>query len=60
MSHQPATCGYYDVAYGPVAKVWSSERKSAVWADYDQISFHTQAAQDMVNDRRACRMEIVG
>jgi hypothetical protein len=59
MPHDPATGGYYDVAYGPVAKVWSVDRKSAVWADYDQISFHTQAAQDILNDRRICTREIV-
>jgi hypothetical protein len=59
MPHDPATGGYYDVAYGPVAKVWSIDRKSAVWADYDQISFHTRAAQDILNERRICTREIL-
>jgi len=60
LPHDAATGSFYDVAYGPVAKIWSGYPKSAVWADYDQISFHTQAAQDMLNDRRVCTMEILG
>jgi Protein of unknown function (DUF3990) len=57
--HRPATGDFYDVAFGPVAKVWFGNPNSAVWADYDQISFHTLAARDMLNNRSLCTLEIV-
>jgi Protein of unknown function (DUF3990) len=56
--HRPATQDFYDVAYGPVAKVWFGNPNSAIWADYDQISFHTKTAQDMLNNKRVCALEI--
>ena len=59
LPHRPITEDFYDVAFGPVAKIWFGTSNSAVWADYDQISFHTQAAQDMLNDERACTLEVM-
>jgi hypothetical protein len=44
LPHHPETGTFYDVVYGPVAKYWAGYPRSAVWADYDQISFHTRAA----------------
>ena len=59
LSHQPATGSFYDVVYGPVAKTWAGSRSSSTWADYDQISFHTRIAQDMLNDRSLCALEVL-
>jgi len=56
--HRPGTGDFYAVAYGPVAKIWFGDPNSATWADYDQISFHTQTAQDMLNNRGFCALEV--
>lgn len=37
----------YDMVCGPVAAVWG--RRPQVWLSYDQFSFHTQAAVDILN-----------
>jgi len=58
LPHRPATNDFYDVAFGPVSKVWFGS-SNAVWADYDQISFHTQAAQDMLNNESICTLEVM-
>lgn len=49
---------YYDVAYGPVVKGYWKAAKRQVWEDYDQVSFHTQTAQDMLNNKEACTVEV--
>lgn len=59
LPHRPETGDFYDIAYGPVAKVWFGVSNSATFAGYDQISFHTKAAQDMLNDRSACALELL-
>jgi len=56
-SHDPTTGSFYDVAYGPVATRWLGSDDSAVWAGYDQVSFHTRDAQDMLNDESQCTMQ---
>jgi len=55
--HRPETADFYDVAYGPVAKAWWGASNSMTWAEYDQISFHTRTAQDMLNDSSICALE---
>lgn len=40
--------GWYDVVIGPVAAFW---RQRLVIYDADQVSFHTQRAADLLNDR---------
>lgn len=57
LPHRPLTSDYYDVAYGPIAKVWVGARNVAAWDDFDQISFHTRAAQDMLNNKGMCTLE---
>jgi hypothetical protein len=59
LSHRPTTDDFYDVAFGPVSKVWFGSSNSAVWADYDQISFHTRAAQDMLNNKSISTLEVI-
>jgi len=59
LPHRPQTSDFYDVAYGPVAKVWLGSSNSMTWADYDQISFHTPSAQSMLNDRSHCALELL-
>lgn len=49
--------GYYDVAYGPVARLWQNHPRSAILEGHDQISFHTAAARDMLNGRDVCTVE---
>jgi len=49
----------YDVVYGPVAKFWGGPRKSVVHRDYDQISFHGDAAQRVLRDSDQCKVEII-
>jgi len=59
LPHRPRTGDFYDVAYGPVAKIWDDSANSATWDDYDQIGFHTRLAQDMLNDRDVCTLEVM-
>ncbi|MGA2738590.1 MAG: DUF3990 domain-containing protein [Bryobacteraceae bacterium] len=42
----PPAPSYYDVVYGPVAAFWNQRM---VVADADQISFHTMAAEAVLN-----------
>ena len=44
--HIPLGNRYYDVVYGPVAKNWV---KRLAHDGYDQVSFHTKEAQDLLN-----------
>ena len=39
--------GCYDVVFGPVAKAWYTRR--AILAGMDQVSFHTTAAETVLN-----------
>jgi hypothetical protein len=57
MPHIPQTRGYYDIAYGPVAKAWFGPRNSRLAPGYDQVSFHTPRAQQMLNDM--CQVEVL-
>jgi hypothetical protein len=50
---------YYDVAYGPVVKGYWKVAEYRVWEDYDQVSFHTPAAQDMLNNKEVCTVEVI-
>jgi len=45
---------YYDVVYGPVSAAWNQR---LIFADADQISFHTKAAEKVLN--RAARRRII-
>jgi len=58
-AHMPPTGRKYDVAYGPVAKAWKGPTDSKLWEGYDQISFHTPEAIDILNDENICTLEIV-
>ena len=58
-AHMPPTGRKYDVAYGPVAKAWKGPTDSKLWEGYDQISFHTPEAIDILNDKSICTLEIV-
>jgi hypothetical protein len=49
----------YDVVYGPVARFWGGPRKSVVHRNYDQISFHGEAAQRVLRDSSKCKVEVV-
>lgn len=49
----------YDVVYGPVARFWGGPRKSVVHRDYDQISFHGEAAQRVLRDSDQCKVGII-
>jgi len=46
------TAGYYDIAAGPVLGDW---KKQSVIRDSDQVSFHTDAAVDVLNQLPANR-----
>jgi hypothetical protein len=43
----PSGHSFYDVVYGPVAAFWNQRM---IIADADQISFHTTAAESMLNN----------
>jgi len=49
----------YDVVYGPVARFWGGPRTSVVHRNYDQISFHGEAAQRVLRDSDQCKVEII-
>jgi len=51
---RPSPQTYYDVVYGPVSKFW---RQSMIFADKDHISFHTPAAEEMLNLSRKLLIE---
>jgi Protein of unknown function (DUF3990) len=46
------TAGYYDIVAGPVPGDWN---KQSVIPDSDQVSFHTDAAVDVLNQLPAIR-----
>jgi Protein of unknown function (DUF3990) len=43
---RPSARGYYDIVYGPVAAFWNQRM---IIANADQISFHTSAAEAVLN-----------
>ncbi|HEX8830663.1 MAG TPA: DUF3990 domain-containing protein [Longimicrobium sp.] len=45
-NHARAATPYYDVVFGPLAASW---QQRAIIQDADQVSFHTQAAETVVN-----------
>jgi hypothetical protein len=45
--HARPVSGWYDVVYGPVAAFWN--QRMAI-GDADQISFHTAAAETLLNN----------
>ena len=45
-NHKRVPAGYFDVVYGPVAAFWNQRM---IIADADQISFHTAAAEKILN-----------
>jgi len=49
----------YDVVYGPVARSWWGPNRSRVYANYDQISFHGDKAQELLRDSILCRIEVI-
>jgi hypothetical protein len=49
----PPAPSYYDVVYGPVAAFWNQRM---VVADADQISFHTMAAEMVLNTSSRTRI----
>lgn len=46
---------YYDVVYGPVASFWNQRM---IIANADQVSFHTRAAELILNDPLTRREEV--
>jgi Protein of unknown function (DUF3990) len=48
----------YDVVYGPVAKRWWGSKAYTTIRDYDQTSFHGDAAKSLLNDRTLCKVEV--
>ena len=58
LPHRSINQAYYDVVYGPVAVLWENPLLRYVIANFDQISFHTAAAQSMLNNS-SCTKEIV-
>ncbi|SRR6266702_491594 len=58
-SHKPSSGGYYDVTYGPVASMWLGRGNSRVIPRYDQIGFHSNRSQDMLNDRSICQIGVL-
>jgi hypothetical protein len=50
---RPAPNPKYDVVYGPVAAFWNQRM---IIADADQISFHTPAAEAVLNKSRRRRI----
>jgi hypothetical protein len=59
LPHLPASSSYYDAVCGPIALTWRGPSNSSTLSDSDQISFHTAAAQAMLNDRSVCQMEVL-
>jgi len=53
-ARRPLPASYYDVVYGPVAAFWN-QRMSI--ADADQLSFHTVAAEAVLN--KSARKRII-
>jgi hypothetical protein len=51
--------GIYDVAYGPVALYWGGPENSRIYKGYDQISFHTQRAMEILNSKDICQVTIL-
>ena len=49
-SHRLVPPAYYDVVYGPVAVSWDSPLLRFVIANFDQVSFHTDEAQLLLNE----------
>ncbi len=49
----------YDVVYGPVAKRWWGDEDYAAFPDFDQISFHGDAAKSFLNNKIYCEVEVV-
>jgi hypothetical protein len=56
-SQRPPYSVPYDVVYGPVARTWWGPSNFTLWKGYDQVSFHTQAAVDFLNNDGACIVE---
>jgi hypothetical protein len=54
-----STGQHYDVVYGPVAKRWWGSTAYTIIEDYDQTSFHGNAAKVFLNDRTVCKVEVV-
>jgi hypothetical protein len=59
LPHIQSTGAYYSVVSGPIAVRWSGPADSSTLFDSDQISFHSNAAQAMLNDRSVCQMEVL-
>lgn len=57
--NSPRTHQHYDVVYGPVARSWRGRGNSEVFPDYDQISFHSSAAQKILCDANDCKVEVM-
>ena len=55
-SHGRPIQGCYDVVAGPVAAFWT--QRLAI-LDVDQISFHTQDAQDLLNDNTLTKKRVI-
>lgn len=49
----------YDVVYGPVASSWAGPANSKLYEGFDQISFHTQAALNLLKNGEVCRTVIL-
>ncbi len=58
LPHHPSTLDFYDIVYGPIARLWAGPSKSSTFVDSDQISFHSGAAQAMLNDESVCKVEV--
>lgn len=54
-----ATDQDYDVVYGPVAKRWWGPKAYKAIPNYDQTSFHGDAAKLLLNDKKLCLVEVV-
>jgi hypothetical protein len=60
LAHRSSSPAYYDVVYGPVAVLWENPMLCYTIANYDQISFHSVAAESILNDKAICSKEIDG
>ena len=52
-THSRGNSRFYDIVAGPVAGIW---KQRAQMPDYDQISFHTPAAEAVLNGSRRWRV----
>ncbi len=50
LPHRFEPSAYYDVVYGPVAVSWDDPLVCRVITNFDQVSFHTDKAQLLLNE----------